>query len=83
LSDAIRLYLQQVVLQEGIPFSISAEGRVNRVPAEQLWEMKRSAQARDHESAATADLSSGKRMLIRPHQLRGAKVKWSSAKLSD
>ena len=83
LSDAIRLYLQQVVLQEGIPFSIGAQGRVHHVPAQRLWEMKHAAQARDHASAASADLSKGERLLIRPQQLRESKVKWSSAKMSD
>jgi addiction module RelB/DinJ family antitoxin len=83
LSDAIRLYLQQVVLQEGIPFSIGAKGRVDHVPAEQLWQMKHAAQARDHASAVSSDLSKGERLLIRPDQLREAKVRWSSAKMSD
>lgn len=83
LSDAIRLYLQQVVLQNGIPFPIDGEGKVQYVPAEQLWEMKHAAQARDHVIAAREDLSGGQMLLIRPDQLRGAKVKWPSAKLSD
>ena len=83
LSDAIRLFLQQVVLQEGIPFSIGAQGRVHHVSADRLWEMKRAAQARDQVSAASADLSAGERLLIRPRQLRESKVKWSSAKMSD
>lgn len=83
VSDAIRLYLQQVVLHEGIPFSIGAQGRVHHVAAGQMWAMKRAAQARDHASAASADLSTGERLLIRPHQLREAKVRWSAAKVSD
>jgi DNA-damage-inducible protein J len=81
LSDAIRIYLQQIVLQDGIPFNIDAQSRVQYVPAAQLWAMKQAAQARDHGS--DADLSGGERLLIRPHELRGAKVKWSSAKMSD
>ena len=32
LSDAIRLFLQQVVLQEAIPFPIEAMRRVERLP---------------------------------------------------
>jgi addiction module RelB/DinJ family antitoxin len=82
-SDAIRLYLQQIVLQEGIPFRIDAQSKVHYVPAEQLWGMKRTAQVRDHAIAAHGNLSGGERLLIRPQQLRGAKVKWSSAKMSD
>lgn len=68
---------------KGIPLSIGARGRVRHVPAEQLWEMKRAAQARGRASAASSDLSNGERLLIRPHQLRKAKVRWSSAKMSD
>ena len=83
LSDAIRLYLQQIVLQNGIPFSVSGDKKVHYVPAEQLWNMKHAAQVRDHAIAAREDLSGGDALLIRPSQLRGAKIKWSSAKLSD
>lgn len=83
LSDAIRLYLQQIVLQQGIPFPVEALSRVHYVPAEELWRMKRDAQARDHAVGAREDLSGEKRLLIRPNLLRGAKIKWSSAKLSD
>jgi addiction module RelB/DinJ family antitoxin len=83
LSDAIRLYLQQVVLQGGIPFSIEGHSRVHYVPAEQLWNMKHAAQARDRSIAAHEDLSGGEMLLIRPDQLRGARVKWSTGQLSD
>ncbi|HEY2634494.1 MAG TPA: type II toxin-antitoxin system RelB/DinJ family antitoxin [Steroidobacteraceae bacterium] len=83
LSDSIRLYLQQVVLQGGIPFPVDSHSKVHYVQAEQLWEMKRAAQVRDHEIAARQDLSGGEMLLIRPDQLRGAKIKWSAAKLSD
>ena len=75
LSDAIRLYLQQVVLQNGIPFPNDGGSRVHYVPPEQMWNMKRAAQARDHAIAAREDLSGGARLLIRPDQLRGAKIK--------
>ena len=83
LSDAIRLYLQQIVLRQGIPFRVHAQTRIHYLPAEELWRMKRDAQSRDHAGAAREDLTGEKRLLIRPDLLRGAKVKWSSAKLSD
>ncbi len=85
LSDAIRLYLQQVVLHEGIPFAIDSQSKVHFVPRGEWWDMKRAAQARDNAPGHSdrADLSGEKRLLIRPELLRGAKVKWSSAKLSD
>ncbi len=83
LSDAIRLYFQQIVLRQGIPFPIDAQERVHYVPAEELWQIKGKAQARDHAPRARTNLSGEKRLLIRPDLLRGADVKWSSAKMSD
>jgi DNA-damage-inducible protein J len=81
-SDAIRLFLQQVVMSNGIPFPIRGESQVHMVPAEQLWAMKRASQARDRAIAANQDLSGGDMLLIRPDRARSAKVKWPSVKLS-
>jgi DNA-damage-inducible protein J len=80
-SDAIRLFLQQVVLHGGIPFPILSQ-KVNVVASARLRKMKRVAQARDRAIAANEDLSSGKMLLIRPDEARGAVIKWPSAKLS-
>jgi addiction module RelB/DinJ family antitoxin len=81
LSDAIRLFLQQVVLQEAIPFPIEAMRRVERLPAGELWAMKEAAQAR-HQApahAARADLSGEKRLLLRADLMQGARVRgWPS-----
>jgi hypothetical protein len=43
--------------------------------------MKRAAQARDHAIAEQEDLAGGQMLLIRPDQVRDAKIKWPSADL--
>ncbi len=80
ISDALRLFLQQVVVHGGIPFSIEARDKVHYVSAEWMHSQKSSAQARDHMSAKHQSLSDGSRLLIRPADLRGAKAHWSKAK---
>jgi len=82
LSDAIRLFLRQVVLKGGLPFHVRAP-RAKVIPAEKLWEMKRDSQARDRVIAAKMDLSGGQMLLVPPEEVREAHVKWPSAKLSD
>jgi DNA-damage-inducible protein J len=81
-SDAIRLFLQQVVLRGGIPFPIRDQGKVRVVPSKRLREMKSVAQARDRAIAASEDLSGEEMLLIAPSEARGAKIKWPSVKLS-
>lgn len=74
-SEAIRLFLQQVVIHGGIPFAI--RGSSHRVvPVEQLRRLKRASQARDRRIAARGDLSGGEMQLIRPDEARGAIVRW-------
>jgi addiction module RelB/DinJ family antitoxin len=83
LSDAIRLFLQQVVLQEAIPFPIEAMRRVERLPAGELWAMKEAARARDLAPAhnARSDLSGENRLLVRSSMIRGARVRgWPSGR---
>jgi addiction module RelB/DinJ family antitoxin len=83
LSDAIRLFLQQVVLQEAIPFPIGAMRRVERLPAGELWAMKEAAQARDQAPAHNerSDLSGENRLLVRSSMIRGARVRgWPSGR---
>jgi DNA-damage-inducible protein J len=81
-SDAIRLFLQQVVLRGGIPFRILSHSKVHVASSARLRKMKRASQQRDRAIAANEDLSSGKMLLIRPDEARGAVIKWPSAKLS-
>jgi DNA-damage-inducible protein J len=83
ISDAIRLFLRQVVLRGGLPFPIRNQGGVRVVAPGRLRAMKRAAQARDRAIAAHEDLSDGRMLLIRPDQVRDAKVKWPSVDLRD
>jgi DNA-damage-inducible protein J len=78
-SDAIRLFLQQVVAHQGIPFDIrSAE----RSPAmAELQVLKRQSQKRDQRIARSVDVSKGQMLLLRPKRLRGARVRWPKAGL--
>lgn len=57
-SDAIRLFLQQVVMRGGIPFPIVGRFR----------SMKQEAQDRDRQIAASEDPSGGEMFLIRPDE---------------
>jgi DNA-damage-inducible protein J len=79
LSDAIRLYLQQVVAQRGIPFDVSS---VKSAPSMvELQALKRQAQKRDRRIARSEDVSKGEMLLLRPDRVRGAKVRWPKASL--
>jgi len=78
-SDAIRLFLQQVVAHQGIPFDIRSAD-----PAPSMAELqvqKRQSQQRDHLIARSADVSKGQMLLLRPKRLRGAKVRWPKTSL--
>jgi DNA-damage-inducible protein J len=75
-SDAIRLFLQQVVARRALPFEIRAAD-----PDRSLAEMKRQAQERDHRIAAEVDVSDGRMLLLKPEKLRKAKVYWPDASL--
>lgn len=79
LSDAIRLYLQQVVARQGIPFDVP-NAKSGPSMAE-LRALKRQAQKRDRRIAASADVSKGEMLLLRPDRVRGAKVRWPKASL--
>jgi addiction module RelB/DinJ family antitoxin len=78
-SDAIRLFFQQVVAHNGIPFPI--RGAAPEFSADQLASFKRESQQRDRRIAASEDVSRGEMFLIRPEQARGAKVRWPKASL--
>lgn len=78
-SDAIRLFLQQVVAHRGIPFAICSAKRAPSMA--KLEELKRQSQQRDHRIARSVDVSKGQMLLLRPKRLRGAKVRWPKASL--
>jgi DNA-damage-inducible protein J len=80
LSDAIRLFLQQVVAHQGIPFEIrSAEREASMA---ELQAQKGRSQERDHRIADSVDVSQGEMLLLRPERLRGARVRWSKGSLA-
>jgi len=79
LSDAIRLFLQQVVAHKGLPFNIRSADREPSMLA--LQAMKHRSQERDHRIANAVDVSKGEMLLLRPERLRGAKVRWPKADL--
>jgi DNA-damage-inducible protein J len=78
-SDAIRLFLQQVVAHQGLPFEVRAVAREPSMA--QLQELKRGSQERDHRFAKSVDVSNGEMLLLKPERLRGAKVRWPKASL--
>ena len=78
-SEAIRLFLKQVVAHQGIPFEIRS---VHVEPSmAELRRLKLQSQERDRRLARSADVSAGQMLLLRPEQLRGAKVRWPKASL--
>jgi len=79
LSDAIRLFLQQVVAHQGIPFDIRSAEREPSMA--ELQVLKRRSQERDRRIANSVDVSKGQMLLLRPDRLRGAKVHWPKADL--
>jgi DNA-damage-inducible protein J len=78
-SGAIRLFLQQVVAHQGIPFEIRSAEREPSMA--ELQVMKRQSQERDRRIAKSVDVSKGGMLLLRPERLRGAKVRWPKASL--
>jgi DNA-damage-inducible protein J len=78
-SDAIRLFLQQVVAHGGLPFEVRSAGREPSM--DELKALKRQVQERDHRRSASADVSDGRMLLLRPERIRGAKVRWTRARL--
>jgi DNA-damage-inducible protein J len=83
LSDAIRLFLRQVVAQGGLPFAVRGPVDIRMVSPKRLRAMKRASQARDRAIARNEELSDGRMLLVPPEQVRGAKVKWPSVDLSE
>ena len=82
VSDAIRLFFRQIVREGGLPFAVKSSG-IREVSGELLWQMKRSSQARDRELVSRGAVSPEDLMLVKPKALRGARIRWPNAKLSD
>ncbi len=79
LSDAIRVFLQQVVAHRGLPFEVRSAAREPSVA--ELRQLKQESQERDRRIARSVDVSKGEMLLLRPERLRGAKVRWPKASL--
>jgi addiction module RelB/DinJ family antitoxin len=82
LSDAIRLFLRQVVRRGGLPFAVRDPG-LRVVSGKRLWAMKRKAQARDHELASRDKVPPEAMLLLRPKRLQGAYIEWPDVSLID
>lgn len=82
LSDAIRLFLRQVVRSGGLPFAVRNPG-VRVASGERLWAMKRNAQERDHQLVARGDVLPESMLLLRPKRLEGSQIQWPEASLID
>ena len=80
MSEAIRLFLHQVVAADGLPFKVSRPVRIRQAGARQLAASKQAAQARDHRLAARGALSSDDVLLVPAKHLRKAQIKWPSLK---
>ena len=78
-SEAIRLFLQQVVAHDGLPFPVKAARSVPSMA--ELQSLKRASQARDRRIAASEDVSGGEMLLVAPSKVRGAKVRWPKTRL--
>jgi DNA-damage-inducible protein J len=73
LSDAVRIFLGQVVKHGGLPFPVRAR---HVVSGDQLRKMKRTSQQRDRKLAASEDASAGEMLLISPDRMRNAQIVW-------
>jgi hypothetical protein len=68
-----RLFLQQVVAHQGLPFEVRAADREPSIA--QLQELKRESQDRGHRIANAVDVSKGEMLLPKPARLRGARAR--------
>ena len=82
ISDAIRLFLRQVVRRGGLPFAVR-DPNLRVASGKQLWAMKRKAQARDQALVSRGAVPPEAMLLLRPERLRGAQIDWPEAPLSD
>ena len=83
LSDAIRLFLRQVVARGGIPFPVRNQRGPTVAPTRILQNLKNASQERDRALVAQGKYAAGELFLIRPEDAQAAKVEWPTCKLSD
>lgn len=78
-SDAIRLFYQQVIAHNGLPFAVKAASPAYAFA--ELNRLKQNSQERDRRIAASEDVSAGQMFLVGPDELREAKVHWPEAEI--
>jgi DNA-damage-inducible protein J len=83
LSDAIRLFLRQVVARGGIPFPIRNPRDPAMASSRKLRDLKAASPTRDSAVLARIDFAAGELFLIRPEDARAAKVEWPACRLND
>lgn len=82
MSDAIRIFLQEVVRYGRLPFDVR-DPSVRVVSRKRLWAMKRAAQARDRKLVASGKVPPEAMIMLRPERLKGAVVEWPEDSLLD
>lgn len=82
VSDAIRLFLRQVVRRGGLPFAVR-DSAVRVASSKRLWAMKRKSQARDRDLLARGAVAQEDLMVLRPKRLQGARITWPDVPLID
>jgi len=75
MSDAIRIFLQEVVRRGDLPFALR-DRDVRAASGRQLRAMKRASQARDRALAQRDNVDPEAMLLLRPRRLRGARLEW-------
>lgn len=83
MSEAIRIFLQQVVRRQGLPFAVRDPVVVRPISGKQARAMKRASQARDQALIAKGAVPAEAMLLLRPERLAGARVEWPEAPLID
>lgn len=81
MSDAIRMFLRQVVQRRGLPFAVR-ESFPRVVSGKRLWAMKRAGQARSQRLVARGAVPPDAMFLLHGEQVANARVSWPDAPLS-
>ena len=78
VSDAIRLFLKQVIAHNGIPFPIRSVS--SKPSGAQLAALKIKSQARDRRIGASDVKGKEAMFLVRPDKARAARIKWPNGR---
>ncbi len=75
MSDAIRLFLNQVVRHRGLPFPVR-DPAVRVVSGKYLRSMKSKAQKADRKMAALGKVAPEAFVMLRPEVIKGSSIEW-------